>query len=130
MKSISIAVISVVVVVGALVTYLVVRSLQSDMTYLSLVVGAIVGTQVGVILHHRQPGASLTSGVKARLGSVIAITGVVLSLVMQAICPWFQFPEVSIPIGAIGCFVFPFIITDSLWKVLEKNRNKGGGNAA
>src|SRR5262249_4260849 len=111
--------------VGAVVTYLVIRLLQSDMTFLSLVIGAVVGTQAGLIMYHRQPGASLTSQLKLRLGVVVAITGVVLSLIMQATIRWFRFPEVSIPIGAVGCFVFPFVLSDTLWKALEKGKRNG-----
>ena len=125
MKNVGIAVTSAAFTVGAVVTYLVVRILQSDMTFLSLVVGAIVGTEAGLIMYHRQPGASLTSQVKLRLGVVVAITGVALSLIMQATIRWFQFPEVSSPIGAVGCFVFPFVLSDTLWKALEKERKNG-----
>ena len=128
MKTIGVAVTSVTFVVGALVTYLVVHLLQSDMTFLSLVVGAIVGTQAGLIMHHRQAGASLTSQVKIRLGGIVAVTGVILSLIMQATVHWFRLPEVSIPIGGIGCFVFPFVLSDTLWKALEKSGRKGGKN--
>lgn len=124
MKAATITLSSVTFVATAIVTYLVVHFFQSEMTYLSLVVGAIVGTQVGVIVHHRQPEASLTPRVKVCLGFVAAITGVLLSLVMQATFHWFRFPEVTIPIGFVGCFVFPFVISDNLWKALEKSRKK------
>jgi hypothetical protein len=127
MKSVSITLTSVAFIAGALVTYLVVHSLQSDMAFLSLVVGAILGTQAGVLLHHRVPEASLTSRVKACLGVTIAVTGIALSLVMQHVAHSFRFPEVSIPIGAVGCFVFPFVISDNLWRALEKSRRKGDG---
>lgn len=125
MKTIGIAVASSAFIVGAVVTYLILRSLQSDMTYISLIVGAIIGTQAGLVMYHRRPGASLTLQLKLQLGVVLAISSVVLSLIMQTTIRWFQFPEVSIPIGAVGCFVFPFVLTNTLWKALEKGRNNG-----
>jgi hypothetical protein len=125
MKILAIAVTSIAFAVGAVVTYLVVRLFQSDMTFLSLMVGAIVGSQGGLIISHRQPGATLTSQLKLRLGIVVAITGVALSLILQATIHWFRFPEVSIPIGAVGCFVFPLVLSDTLWKALEKGKKNG-----
>jgi hypothetical protein len=128
MKPIVTTVTSVVFVAGAVVTYAIVRGLQSDMTFLSLVVGAILGTQAGLYMYHRQPDTFLTTGIKTRLGGVVAVTGVALSFVMQAVFHWFQFPAMSIPIGAIGCFVFPFVISEGLWKAIGKSRKKSGGN--
>jgi hypothetical protein len=125
MKTIGIAVASSAFTVGAIVTFLILRFIQSDMAYISLIAGAIIGTQAGLVWYHRQPGASLTLQLKLRLGAVLTITGVVLSLIMQTTIRWFQFPEVSILIGAVGCFIFPFVLAETVWKALEKRRHCG-----
>lgn len=115
--------------VGAVVTYLIVRGMDPGTVYLSLVVGAILGSQGGVIMHHRQPGATLTVRTKLILGGTLAATCVVVGLIMQSNWHCFEYPDVSISIGAVGSFLFPFAVANSLWKALEKRgkKNDGGG---
>lgn len=111
--------------VGVVVTYMILRSFQSELTNLSLMMGAIVGTQSSVIMHHRQPGATLTFQFKLRLGVILALAGLMLSLIMQAMFHWFPFPEVSIPIGTVSCFMVPFVLSGFLWQAFEKDKNNG-----
>ena len=127
MKPIALIVASMTFVVCGVVTILIVRGMASDMAFLGLVIGALIGTQAGVIMHHRQPGAALTGRIKAILGGTLAVTCVVLGLILQSMWHCFEYPDVSISIGAAGSFVFPFVIAGNLWKALEKRGRKDDG---
>jgi hypothetical protein len=100
MKIISMVVSAMSFVVTAVVTLLVVRALRSDLTFLHLALGAIVCTQMGVILHHRSPGASWKAGTKMQLGVVTAVTCVVFELIVQADDILFAFKEKDSILGA------------------------------
>lgn len=109
---------------GAACTYLVLRALDSQHGELALIIGAILGSQVGALLHHRQPGASPSGSAKAQLGLALAVVAVAFSLCLQLLMNWLEVPEVSIPIAAIGCFCFPFVLFRIVWRSLEEARKK------
>lgn len=100
----------------ALVAYAVIRSVGGDATFFALVAGALVASQVGTWLWHRQAPNSPERTVKLGLGVFLSVTAVVFSLVFQAISGWLEYPQVTVPIAAIGSFVFPFAVVGPLWK--------------
>jgi hypothetical protein len=88
----------------------------------ALIVAAIISNHVGVVIWHRQAPATSEQSVKLGLGAVLAVTAVVFTLIWQAISGWLEYPEVVVPLTAIGCFVFPFAVVGSLWKALAKGK--------
>ena len=72
---------------GASVTYLVIRTISIGSPELSFIVGAVLGSQVGAIIHHRQPGAEPTAAAKAILGVVLAVCALILGVVLHLDVP-------------------------------------------
>jgi hypothetical protein len=104
---------------GAALTLAVVLFFEFRWTELAFVVGAILGTQVGAMVHHRQKGDN-TSAVKIALGIALAATAVAFGLVVHFAFGVFVHPEVSIPMAGIGSFVFPFVLFNTMWEALSK----------
>jgi hypothetical protein len=93
---------------------------------LALVFGGIVGCQVGVIVWHKRAPGTPERSVKFGLGAALAITAVAFALIYQEISSWLAYPEVVIPIAAIGCFVLPFAVGQAMWKALSKGKPPEG----
>lgn len=50
----------------------------------------------------------------------MAILCVLQSLLLQVLWGWQKFPEVAIPVGAVGSFVFPFVLYGTMQKAMAK----------
>ena len=107
-------------IVGGSVTYAVVRWLGKGSPELAFIVGAVLGTQLAAVVHHRSPGAVSSASVKARIGAMLALSTVLLGVALQATLSPFEHPEVSIPIAVVGTFIFPFVLFDTMWNALSK----------
>jgi len=107
-------------VTGASMTFAVVRWFAIDKPELAFVVGAILGTQVAAVFHHRTVGAANTVGVKCVLGIVLALTAALFGFALHSLFAPFKFADVSIPISALGAFAFPFAIFNTMWSALSK----------
>ena len=77
-------------------------------------------------MYHHQPHSVPSAKAKAQLGGILAATCLVLSVLAQVIARLFQYPEVSIPIGMVGSFVFPFMLFSGMWNAMEKAKKTGG----
>jgi hypothetical protein len=117
------AVAVVSLLVGGAVTFAVIRMVGKGSPELAFVVGAVLGTQLAAVVHHRTPGAASSSRVKAAIGVALACGVVVLGAVLHLAFAPFEFAWVSIPIAAVGAFVFPFVLFDTMWNALTKKRN-------
>ena len=106
----------------ALITYGVIRMVGWDATDFALLAGAIIATQVGTWLWHREAPHAPERSVKMALGMLLSVTAVVFAVVFQAISGWLEYPEIVIPIAAIGCFAFPFLAVGSLWKAFSAGK--------
>ena len=42
----------------------------------------------------------------------------------------FKFVEISVPFAAVGSFVFPFVLFNTMWNALPKNDNKSNTKEA
>jgi MFS family permease len=104
---------------GAALTLVVIRALEIGRPELAFVVGAILGTGIGAVAHHRQKGNN-TGAVKTALGIALAATAVAFGLLVHFAFGVFAYPEVSIPIAGIGSFVFPFVLFNTMWEALSK----------
>jgi len=107
-------------VVGGGITFAVVRWLGKGSPELAFMVGAILGTQLAAIIHHRGRGASNSLQVKAKIGLVLALTAFFLGIVLHTVFGAFEYPDVSVPIGVVGAFVFPFVLFDTMWNAMTK----------
>ncbi len=115
-------VVMIIFVVVALLAYAIIRVVDWDANDLALVVAAIVASQVGALIWHRQSPASSERSVKLGLGAVLLVSAGAFALIFQAITGWLTYPEITIPIAAIGCFVFPSAVVGPIWKALGKNK--------
>jgi hypothetical protein len=105
---------------GATIAFAIVRAVEMGSPELAFVVGAILGTQVAAVVHHRQSGSTNSFLIKVALGATLAVTAVAMGIVLHFGFSAFNYPEISVPMGAIGSFVFPFVLFDTMWKALSK----------
>ena len=106
-------------VIGVTLAYAIIVAFDGDMN-LALGMGAILGTQIGAWLYHRRESATAPFSVKASVGLLMAILCVIQSLLFQVLWGWLKYPELSIPIGAVGTFVFPFVLYGTMQKAMVK----------
>ena len=107
---------------GGGVTFAVVRMVGKGNPELAFVVGAILGTQLAAMAHHRVAGAKSTPRVKAWIGADLACGALLLGVALHLAFAPFQFPAVSVPFAVVGSFVFPFVLFDTMWNALSKRR--------
>jgi hypothetical protein len=124
MRASGFAIVAATFVAVALVIYAIIRAFRWEDTQFSLIGAALIATQVGTVLWHRQSPTSALSRVKSGLGILLAVTAVVFSLILQGLSGWLKYPEVVIPIAAIGCFVFPFVLAGPIWKAKSQPHGK------
>jgi len=109
-------------VATALGAYAIIRAVKPDSADLALGVAAIVAGYVGVIIWRRQAPATTLLRVKLGLGILLSLTAVGFAVVFQLLTPWLRYPEITIPIAAVGCFIMPFVLAGTFWKALSKNK--------
>lgn len=107
---------------GATATLAAVRGLEMGDPMLALVVGGVLGTQIGALIHYRQPAATNSVRVKAALGLALALAAIGFILTAQWLTAAFESVELSLPIGAIGSFVLPFVLSDTMKDALSKGK--------
>ena len=120
MKPLALLIAGVAYITAAVSTFLVIRAISVDSPELSFIVGAILGSQVGAVIHHRQPGAEPTARAKVLLGIALAVCASAVGVALHVAVAPFKFAEISIPLGAVGSFVFPFVLFNQMWQSLSK----------
>ncbi len=110
-------------VIGGAATFAVIQWIGKGTPELAFIVGAIVGTQVGAVVHYRQKGATNSPATKAKLGLALGGANVAFGLVLHYAAAPFAYADVSIPIAAVGGFVFPFVLFDTMWNALSKYKD-------
>jgi len=114
MKPIHLTIASIAFLIIAATALAAVRGLGIGDDPLAFVVGAIVGTQVGTFLHARSQDTTASLRAKLALGSALAVIAVIFGLVVHT-AVGIKYPEVTLPISAIGTFVFPFILFNQMF---------------
>jgi hypothetical protein len=110
--------------ISSSITFAVIRWLGKGSPTLAFIVGAAVGTNLAAVMHHRNPKGTNSPGVKASIGAVLVISMLALATVLHIVfAPFRFFLVVTLPISAIGSFVFPFILFDTTWRTLSKVRD-------
>ncbi len=117
MKPTTLTISAISFLASAAITFLVIRTFSIGSPELSFVVGGVLGSQVGAIFHHRQPGAKPTVAAKAILGMVLAVCAVIYGVLLHLTIHPFEFVEISLPIAAVGSFVFPFVLFNFLFRL-------------
>ncbi len=130
MKPIPLLIAALSFTVGAAVTFLAMWAISIGSPELAFIVGAVLGSQIGAIMHHRQPGSQSTVAAKAMLGVVLSVCAIIVGLVLYLTKNPFKFAEISIPIAAVGSFVFPFVLFNTMWNTLSKNNSKSNAENA
>lgn len=124
MKPSEFFIVGLVYIIGVTLTYAIIATLGVGDVSLSLVVGSILGAQIGAVLYHRRETAAAPFSVKASVGLLMAVLCVIQSLLFQVVWGWQKYPEVSIPIGAVGTFVFPFLLYGTMQKAMAKAKTR------
>lgn len=114
----------------AVVLYGVFLLVGNNKAEISLVIGAIIGTEAGIVIYHRQPGSASSLSAKALIGAGLCVATLIVSLIMQLLTAWMQRPAISIPVSAAGAFVLPFLLFNPMWNALERNRQQQDGGDA
>ena len=109
--------------VGGAATFGVIRWIGKGSPELAFVVGAILGTYLGVIVHHHQKNATNCARTKVALGLVLGATAIALGVALHVAFRPFPCAEVSIPLAAVGAFVFPLVIFDTMWNALSRKKD-------
>lgn len=122
MKSTSLFLSALAFVAAASLALAVIRGFDVGDTPLALVVGAIVGSQVGAILHARQPDATSSAIPKLVLGAVLAVVALAFGFAVHLGLGGITYPEVTLPISAIGTFVFPFAVFNTMFNAIRNQR--------
>jgi len=122
MKPAHLAISAFAFVVAACIALVVIRGLGVGDTPLAFVMGAIVGTQTGAILHARLPDSDASASAKLALGVVLAVTAVLFGFIVHATAGGIKFPEVTLPISAIGAIGFPFFIFNQMFNAMRKSK--------
>src|SRR5262245_42813238 len=86
-------------VVAASLTHRILLWLSWGDPALALVVAAIIGSQVGIVLWHREAPKTPLPTVQLCLGVTLSITALLFSLAFQFLTGWLTYPEVTIPIS-------------------------------
>ena len=104
--------------VGAAITFAIIRWLNKGDPELSFIVGSIIGIQVAAFWHTRTVGAQNTLLNKALLGIVLALTTAALGFMLHQLYEPFKFADISIGMSTLGSFIFPFVLYNTFWKAL------------
>jgi hypothetical protein len=91
---------------------------------MALVVGAVLGTETGAWLYHRTNHDPAPVSVKVATGAVLAVVGAITGGLIQLGSGWMLYPDIVIPIGALGSFVFPFVLFGTMQKAMSAGKEK------
>ncbi|MEK6238827.1 MAG: hypothetical protein N2C14_29275, partial [Planctomycetales bacterium] len=76
------------------------------------------------IMHARQPETVASVSVKLTLGFVLAITALAFGVSVHFGFGGLSYPEIKIPMAAIGSFVMPFAIFNQMFKSMRESKKR------
>jgi len=126
MRPLALIIAAVSFVVTASIALAVIRHLGIGDVPLAFVVGAIVGTQAGAIMHAREPDARPTAIPKLILGAVLAAVAIGFGAAVHFGLGRLSYPEITLPISAVGSFVFPFVLFNQMFNAMRNSRKRDG----
>jgi hypothetical protein len=95
---------------------LIMKASRYDKPGIALAVGAVIGTQVAVWFHARNERGRAPVSAKVSIGALMAGVCILQSFVFQALWHWMDHPAITIAVSAIGSFVCPLMLFESLRK--------------
>ncbi|MDG2208104.1 MAG: hypothetical protein P8K78_09400 [Pirellulales bacterium] len=122
-KPVSLVIAAVAFIIGAAIALAVIRGFSVGDPSLAFVVGAILGAQAGAIAHSRHPEAEATVAVKLGLGAVLAGVALIFGFVVHFAISPFKYPDVTLAIAAIGSFIFPFAIFNTMFNATRRSQS-------
>lgn len=123
MKLTHLAISAIAFAVTASLALVVIRLLGVGDTPLSFVVGAIVGSLTGAILHANLPDSVPSVSSKLALGASLAMVAVFFGIIVHLTAGGIKYPEVTLPIAAIGSSVFRFLSSTRCFTQFANQRN-------
>lgn len=111
-------------VLGLALALVILVKLQMGDPDIAWVVAAIFGTYAGAYPYHMRHPDKATLGAKAMLGGVLASMSVIEGAIVLVVWHYRPYPEVVIPIAAVGTFFFPFVAFRWVRRALERARTK------
>jgi hypothetical protein len=110
--------------IGGSLTFAIIRWLSKGSPELAFVAGAILGTELAAVVHHRTPGASSSPAVKAKIAAALSVSAIFLGIALHTAFHPFAYPEISIPMAVAGAFIFPFVLFDTMWNALDRDASR------
>ncbi len=123
MRPISLMLAAATYIIGAVVALAVIHGFSIGETSFAFLIGATVGTQAGAIAHGRSRDTNATIAVKLSLGAVLAGVALAFGIAVHFLAVGLTYPEVTLPIAAIGSFVFPFVLFDTMFNAMRNVQN-------
>jgi hypothetical protein len=122
MKANELAIVAVGHVVAFSVAAALIRAVGAGDPGLALIAGASMGAALAAMLYHRRVPEKAPMPVKAAAGGVLAGMAVITGVLSQILLNWMTYPEIVIPISAIGSLCFPWAIFGSMRDAYQRKR--------
>ena len=106
---------------GFVVAMAIMRAADVGDTSFALIAAAIIGVQAAAVSFARREPADVTAsfGGKLILGTALAGAAALAGLGAHWFAGPLEYPEVTVPIGAIGTAVFPFVVFETFRSALR-----------
>ena len=108
--------------VGGGITFAIIRMVGKGSPELAFVVGAVLGTQLAAVAHKRSAGAESSPREKAVVGAALACGALLMGVIQHLAFAPFEIAGISVAFAAVGSFVFPFVLFETMWNALSKKR--------
>jgi len=88
----------------------------------AFIIAASVGALMSAGLYHRRQPQQAPFKVKAQAGLVLLVMAVIAGLASQWLLQWMKYPDVLIPISAVGSFAFPWAVFGAMCKAFNPDK--------
>jgi hypothetical protein len=93
---------------------------------LALIVSAVAGTQTAAWLYQRRKKSPAPLSAMATTGALLAVLCLLATTLIQVVSRWMTYPEIVIPIGAVGSFASPFVLFGTVQRALAGGKRNVG----
>ena len=106
--------------------FIILRFDKENAVGLSQLMGNILAVCAAVWFYQSKNDKLAPFGVKGTVGLTLAILCVIQGLIFQQMFRWMTYPDISIFFGALGGFIFPFLLWNTFGKsVIEICKPRG-----
>ena len=110
--------------IGVTIAYFIASRFDNDAVGVSQVVGTILGVFVAIWFYQSRNEQLAPAKVKLAVGGTLAALCVLQGLAFQQLLKWMTYPDISIGFGALGAFVFPFVLWNTFGKTVTASRKR------